>query len=43
MLHLHNVQWLLMGQVLEQMASIMRAILSIFGGLGGCGELYHEF
>ena len=39
-LHVHNVQWLSMGQV---MASIMPAILSIFGSLGGCEELYYEF
>ena len=32
-----------MGQVLEWMASIMSAILSIFGGLGGCRKPYHEF
>ena len=42
-LHIHNVWWLSMGQVMERMASIMPAILSVFGGPGGCGELYHEF
>ena len=42
-LHVHNVRWLSMGQVMKRMASIMLAILSIFGSPGGCGELYHEF
>ena len=42
-LHVHNVMWLSMGQVMERMASIMPAILSVFGGPGGCGELYYEF
>ena len=42
-LDVHNIQWLFMGQVMERMTSIMPAILSVFGGPGGCGELYHEF
>ena len=42
-LHVHNVRWLSMGQVMERMASIMPAILFVFGGPGGCGELYYEF
>ena len=42
-LHVHNVQWLSMGQVMERMASIMPTILSIFGGPDGCEKLYHEF
>ena len=32
-----------MGQVLEWMASVMPAILSTFGGLGGYRKPYHEF
>ena len=42
-LHVHNVRWLSMGQVMEQMASIMPPILYVLSGLGGCGELYYEF
>ena len=43
MLHIHNVRWLSMGQVMERMASTMPAILSCFRGPSGCEELYHEF
>jgi hypothetical protein len=43
MLHIHNVRWLSMGQVMERMASTMPAILSSFRGPSGCAKLYHEF
>jgi len=37
-LHVHNVQWLSMGQVMERMASIMPVILSVFGSPRNYGQ-----
>ena len=42
-LHVHNVQWLSMDQIIEQMASIMPTILSVFDNPSGCGELGYGF